>query len=32
MKLPLEQNFFAIASAALMMAVVVALINIKEHN
>lgn len=32
MKLPLEQNFFAIAIAALIMAVVVALINIKQHE
>lgn len=32
MKLPLEQNFFAIAMAALIMAVVVALINIKQHE
>lgn len=31
MKLPLEQNFFAIASAALIMTVAVALVNIKNH-
>lgn len=32
MKLPLQQNFFAIAIAALVMTVAVALINIKQHD
>lgn len=32
MKLPLEQNFFAIASAGLIMTVAVALVNIKQSG